>query len=91
MTKPPKPPRKPAAELPRQPAAKRPAKASPALPSPTSAAATGKGGERIAKVLARAGVASRREAERLIAAGLVRVNGKLIDSPALDVGRATAS
>lgn len=86
MTKPPKPPRKPAAELPRQPAAKRPAKASPALPSPTSAAATGKGGERIAKVLARAGVASRREAERLIAAGLVRVNGKLIDSPALDVG-----
>ncbi|WP_127900902.1 pseudouridine synthase, partial [Solirhodobacter olei] len=42
-------------------------------------------GERIAKVLARAGVASRREAERLIEAGLVTVNGKVIDSPALNV------
>ncbi|KAE9627664.1 pseudouridine synthase [Parasedimentitalea maritima] len=42
-------------------------------------------GDRIAKVLARAGVASRREAERMIQAGLVTVNGKLIDSPALNV------
>ncbi|MDE3079511.1 MAG: pseudouridine synthase, partial [Paracoccaceae bacterium] len=44
-----------------------------------------KTGERIAKVLARAGVASRREAERMIEAGLVTVNGKVIDSPALNV------
>jgi 23S rRNA pseudouridine2605 synthase len=43
-------------------------------------------GERIAKVLARAGVASRREAERMIEAGRVSVNGKVIDSPALNVG-----
>ena len=42
--------------------------------------------ERIAKVLARAGVASRREAERMIAAGRIGVNGALIDSPALNVG-----
>ncbi|MBC58509.1 MAG: pseudouridine synthase [Confluentimicrobium sp.] len=42
-------------------------------------------GERIAKVLARAGVASRREAERMIEAGRVSVNGKTIDSPALNV------
>lgn len=42
-------------------------------------------GERIAKVLARAGVASRREAERMIVAGRVSVNGKTIDSPALNV------
>lgn len=42
-------------------------------------------GERIAKVLARAGVASRREAERMIAEGRVRVNGRLLDSPALNV------
>ncbi|MBN2905164.1 MAG: rRNA pseudouridine synthase [Rhodobacteraceae bacterium] len=42
-------------------------------------------GERIAKVLARAGVASRREAERMIEAGRVSVNGKRIDSPALNV------
>ena len=42
-------------------------------------------GERIAKVLSRAGVASRREAERMIAAGRVAVNGKVIGSPALNV------
>ncbi|HHI70615.1 MAG TPA: rRNA pseudouridine synthase [Rhodobacteraceae bacterium] len=42
-------------------------------------------GERIAKVMARAGLASRREAERMIAAGRVTVNGKRIDSPALNV------
>ncbi|ROT95882.1 pseudouridine synthase [Histidinibacterium lentulum] len=47
---------------------------------------SGKTGERIAKVLARRGVASRREVERMIAAGRVAVNGKVIDSPALDVG-----
>ena len=41
--------------------------------------------ERIAKVLARRGVASRREAEKLIAAGRIKVNGKVIDSPALNV------
>jgi len=41
--------------------------------------------ERIAKVLARAGIASRREAERLIDAGRVAVNGKTIASPALNV------
>jgi 23S rRNA pseudouridine2605 synthase len=42
-------------------------------------------GDRIAKVLARAGVASRREAERMIEAGRVSVNGKAIKSPALNV------
>ena len=42
-------------------------------------------GDRIAKVLSRAGVASRREAERMIEAGRVTVNGKVIESPALNV------
>ena len=42
-------------------------------------------GDRIAKVLARAGVASRREAEKIIEAGRVTVNGKTILTPALNV------
>jgi 23S rRNA pseudouridine2605 synthase len=44
-----------------------------------------KGGERIAKAIARAGLASRREAEAWIAAGRVAVNGTVVDSPALNV------
>ncbi len=42
-------------------------------------------GERIAKVLSRAGIASRREAERMIELGEVAVNGAVITSPALNV------
>lgn len=42
-------------------------------------------GERIAKIIARAGYCSRREAERLIAEGLVSVNGEVISSPAVKV------
>ena len=42
-------------------------------------------GDRIAKVLSRAGVASRRDAERMIAEGRVSVNGKTITSPALNI------
>ena len=45
-------------------------------------------GERIAKVIARAGLASRREAEAWIAAGRVAVNGAKIASPALNVSPA---
>src|SRR5436305_10048660 len=43
-------------------------------------------GERIAKVIARAGVCSRREAEAWIAEGRVAVNGATVTSPALNVG-----
>jgi 23S rRNA pseudouridine2605 synthase len=39
-------------------------------------------GERIAKLLARAGVASRREVERMIADGRVAIAGKVLDTPA---------
>ena len=42
-------------------------------------------GDRIAKVLARAGIASRRGAEAMITARRVAVNGRTIDSPALNV------
>src|SRR5215831_7988193 len=44
-----------------------------------------KAGQRIAKVIARAGLASRREAEAWIAAGRIAVNGTTIASPAIDV------
>ena len=42
-------------------------------------------GERIAKYLARAGVASRREAEKLIEQGIVTVNGETLTTPAFKV------
>ena len=42
-------------------------------------------GERIAKIIARAGLASRRESEKLILDGRVKVNGKTINSPALNL------
>lgn len=42
-------------------------------------------GERIAKFLARAGIASRRESERMIEAGRVALNGVLVTHPATPV------
>ncbi len=57
-----------------------PPKSTPATPTPA--------GERIAKVLSRRGVASRREAERMIELGEVSVNGRVIASPALNVTNA---
>ena len=47
---------------------------------------TAAAGERIAKVIARAGICSRRDAEKLIAEGRVTVNGEKITTPALRVG-----
>lgn len=67
--------RPPVSKSARKPAPKKPA-ATPTDPSK---------GDRIAKVLARAGIASRREAERMIEAGRVSVNGDIITSPALNV------
>ena len=49
-------------------------------------AGTVSGPMRIAKAMARAGLCSRRDAERWIAEGRVVVNGKVLASPALDVG-----
>ena len=54
----------------------------------------GKGGkeppktERIAKTLARAGLASRREVERLIGLGKIAVNGRILETPAVLVSNA---
>lgn len=41
--------------------------------------------QRIAKVIARSGVCSRREAEKLIELGKVKLNGKVLDTPAIKV------
>ncbi|MCW2338774.1 23S rRNA pseudouridine2605 synthase [Sphingobium sp. B2D3A] len=43
---------------------------------------TAREGERIAKLMARAGVASRRDVERMIAEGRVALNGTLVETPA---------
>ena len=42
-------------------------------------------GERVAKVIARAGLCSRRDAERMIDERRVALNGRVIDSPAVNV------
>jgi len=43
-------------------------------------------GNRIAKVIARAGICSRRDAEKLIAEGRVSLDGKTVTTPAIRVG-----
>jgi 23S rRNA pseudouridine2605 synthase len=42
-------------------------------------------GERIAKVIARAGICSRRDAEKLIAEGRVKLDGQIVSTPAIKV------
>lgn len=54
------------------------------MPAPKQTA-DAQSGERIAKFLARAGIASRREAERLIEQGIITVDGKTLTSPAFKV------
>jgi len=44
-----------------------------------------KAGERVAKMISRAGLASRRDAEEWVTQGRVAVNGRVINSPALDI------
>src|SRR5580692_11870075 len=53
---------------------------------PQSDAPDGSAPERIAKVIARAGLCSRRDAERWITEGRVSVNGKTLETPAFTVG-----
>ncbi len=57
----------------------------PATGGPRDPSQTESTGERIAKVIARAGVASRRDAEALIEAGRVSLNGAVQTSPAQNV------
>ncbi|MFC7379851.1 pseudouridine synthase [Brevundimonas sp. GCM10030266] len=86
-------PRKPSAKGPRadgprgdKPAGKFGAKPG-AKPGGKPADEAPKRSERIAKAMARAGIASRREVERLIGLGQVAVNGKILDTPATLVTR----
>ncbi|MCJ2038612.1 pseudouridine synthase [Methylobacterium sp. J-059] len=55
-----------------------PAKAAPAAPETYE-------GERIAKAIARAGIASRRDVEAMIAEGRITLNGRVLDTPAINV------
>ena len=55
----------------------------PKRPEKSLKAMTPNAGERIAKVLARAGLASRREIERLIGLGKIAVNGRILETPAV--------
>jgi 23S rRNA pseudouridine2605 synthase len=66
-------------------AAKPPRAAKPAAPVAETDEAKG-GRQRIAKVIARAGLCSRRDAEAWIVDGRVSVNGEVLTSPAIDVG-----
>ena len=54
------------------------AKAEPAVPETFE-------GERIAKAIARAGIASRRDVEAMIAEGRITLNGRVLDTPAINV------
>jgi len=55
----------------------------PAAKNPDHLAVTGEG-ERISKIMARAGVASRRDCERMIMERRVTLNGKVLESPAVN-------
>lgn len=62
----------------------KPVKAAAARATDEATAGDGKA-ERISKVMARAGVASRRDIERMIMDGRVRLNGVLLDTPVVNV------
>lgn len=61
---------------------KRASKPNPNAPPSKGALERADGEERIAKLLARAGIASRREVERMIADGRVTLNGEKVETPA---------
>jgi 23S rRNA pseudouridine2605 synthase len=74
-------PRPPRSFPPRKHSTKAPAHSSNPHPA-HAAAAEGKEPQRIAKLLARAGIASRREIERMITEGRVALDGELLTTPA---------
>jgi 23S rRNA pseudouridine2605 synthase len=73
--------------MPRPPVKARPRRSAAAAAGSGASSADGGGSERIQKVLAQAGLASRREAEDWIRAGRVSVNGVVVDIGAKVSGR----
>ncbi|SCB59722.1 23S rRNA pseudouridine2605 synthase [Rhizobium aethiopicum] len=67
-----------------KPGGAKPAKAAAARPSVAETDSETKA-ERISKVMARAGVASRRDIERMIMEGRVTLNGKVLETPVVNV------
>jgi 23S rRNA pseudouridine2605 synthase len=78
-----KPMKKPSVQRPAKEVAGKPARAAPAEALRTQAGEVAP--ERISKLLARAGVASRRDIERMIEEGRVKLNGKVLDTPVVNV------
>lgn len=62
----------------------------PARERPAAAAAAADEPQRISKILARAGVASRRDVERMIMEGRIRLNGVILDTPVVNATLADA-
>lgn len=69
---------------PGKPAAEREKKPAEAKAAPVGEIVGGTKPERISKIMARAGVASRRDIERMIMEGRVSLNGVLLDSPVVN-------
>tara|TARA_R110002020_G_scaffold25957_3_gene84038 strand:+ start:2451 stop:4706 length:2256 start_codon:yes stop_codon:yes gene_type:complete len=67
-------------------AAEKPAKPMKAAPARAASSTTDSSAkpERISKILARAGVASRRDIERMIMEGRVRLNGQVLETPVVN-------
>jgi len=65
--------------------ARTPAKAAKPSAKKTGNVSKAADGDRIAKYMARAGIASRRDCEKLILEGRVKVNGVVLDTPAFKV------
>jgi 23S rRNA pseudouridine2605 synthase len=63
----------------------RPVRAPRKPTAPAEASRAAANGDRIAKVIARAGICSRRDAEKMIAEGRVTLNGEKVTSPARNV------
>nr|NUR37398.1 pseudouridine synthase [Sphingomonas sp.] len=74
------PPKQPTQRTKRKPVP--PRRSGPRRPVPAVPQARESGPQRIAKLLARAGIASRREIERMISEGRIALNGEKLTTPA---------